>query len=302
MIGKRLPSWRRHSRSTDTTELGFRIRLRSRMGMLTLILRPFSGAMGADLKGIIPIVLLVLAVGLAPHALAQHSTAFDIEDGRRVYEASCANCHGPDGNVIAGIDFGHGVYRRPFSNEELADIIVAGIPSTPMPPAPGMSREQAFRVVEYLRSMPTGRVAAAEGDPRRGRAVFEGKGECLDCHRVDGLGSRVGPDLTRIGLLRRAGELERSLLDPAAEVQPENRFYKVTPKNGEPVTGRLLNRDTFTVQLIDTDERLRLFQVADLRDHGFQETPMPSVRDKLSLQEIADVVSYLSSLRGEATP
>jgi cytochrome c553 len=85
-------------------------------------------------------------------------------------------------------------------------------------------------------------------------------------------------------------------------VQPENRFYKVTPKNGEPVTGRLLNRDTFTVQLIDRDERLRLFQVADLRGHGFEETPMPSVRDKLSPQEIADVVSYLSSLRGEATP
>jgi putative heme-binding domain-containing protein len=151
--------------------------------------------------------------------------------------------------------------------------------------------------------MAEGRVAAAaEGDPRRGREVFEGKGECLDCHAIQGQGSRVGPDLTRIALLRRAGELERSLLEPAAEVQPENRFYKVTPKNGEPVTGRLLNRDTFTVQLIDRDERLRLFQVADLRGHGFEETPMPSVRDKLSPQEIADVVSYLSSLRGEATP
>jgi putative heme-binding domain-containing protein len=132
--------------------------------------------------------------------------------------------------------------------------------------------------------------------------VFEGKGECLACHAVHGSGSRVGPDLTRIGLLRRAGELERSMLDPAAEVQPENRFYKVTPKNGEPVAGRLLNRDTFTVQLIDTDERLRLFRIADLRDHGFDETPMPSARDQLSAQEIADVVSYLSSLHGQATP
>ena len=68
------------------------------------------------------------------------------------------------------------------------------------------------------------------------------------------------------------------------------------------MAGRLLNRDTFTVQLIDTDERLRLFRIADLREHGFEETPMPSVRRKLSPQEIADVVSYLSSLRGEAAP
>ena len=233
-------------------------------------------------------------------ARAQHATAFDIEDGKRVYQASCANCHGPDGNLIAGIDFGRGVYRRQFSNDDLAEVIVAGLPNTPMPPNPGMSHDQALRVVEYLRSMNAGRVTAADGDSRRGRAVFEGKGECLDCHRVKGVGSRVGPDLSAIGQLRRAGEIERSLLEPDAEVQPENRFYKVTPKNGDPVTGRLLNRDTFTVQLLDLDERLRSFRVADLRAQGFDDTPMPSARDELSSQEIADLVSYLSSLRGVA--
>jgi len=253
-------------------------------------------------KRIIPILLVVLTTGFGSRALAQHATAFDIEDGKRVYDASCANCHGPDGNLIAGIDFGRGAYRRQFSNDELAAVIVGGLPNTPMPPNPGMSNEQALRVVEYLRSMSEGRVTAANGDARRGRTVFEGKGECTDCHAVRGVGSRVGPDLTSIGALRRAGELERSLLEPDAEVQPENRFYKVTPKNGEPVTGRLLNRDTFTVQLMDTDEQLRSFRIADLRDHGFDDTPMPSARRKLSTQEIIDVVSYLSSLRGGATP
>ena len=68
------------------------------------------------------------------------------------------------------------------------------------------------------------------------------------------------------------------------------------------VVGRLLNRDTYTVQLIDLDERLRSFQIAALSEHGFDDTPMPPARDKLSTQEIADVVSYLSSLRGEAAP
>jgi len=244
--------------------------------------------------------LLAVAAALAVvvPAGAQHATAFDLEDGKRVYQLSCANCHGPDGNLIAGIDFGRGVYRRPFSNDELAAVIVAGLPNTPMPPNPAMSRDQALRLVEYLRSMSEGRVTAADGDTRRGRALFEGEGECLDCHRVRGVGSRVGPDLTGIGQLRRAGELERSLLEPEAEVQPENRFYKVTPKSGEPVTGRLLNRDTFTVQLLDLDERLRSFRIDELRDHGFDGTPMPSARGELSPQEIADVVSYLSSLRG----
>ena len=242
--------------------------------------------------------LALLAAGLASRADAQHATAFDVQDGRRVYEGLCAACHGPDGNLIAGIDFSRGVYRRAFSDDELAAMIMAGIPNTPMPPNPTMRRDEALRVVDYLRSMSEGRETKADGDAGRGRTLFEGKGECRDCHAVRGEGSRVGPDLTRVGLVRRAGELERSLLDPKAEVQPENRFYKVSPKRGQPVVGRLLNRDTYSVQLIDLDERLRSFQIADLAEHGFDDTPMPSARDKLSTQEIADVVSYLSSLRG----
>jgi putative heme-binding domain-containing protein len=235
--------------------------------------------------------------GIAFPAAAQHATAFDVEDGKRVYLASCANCHGPDGNLIAGIDFGRGVYRRTYSDDDLAALIVAGIPNTPMAPNPAMSREQALRVVEFLRSMGEGRETTADGDPSRGRALFEGKGECRDCHAVHGEGSRVGPDLTRIGSLRRAGELERSLIEPAAEVQPENRFYRVTPKGAQPLVGRLLNRDTYTVQLIDLEERLRSFRLEELAEHGFEDTPMPPARQTLTTQEIADVVSYLSSLR-----
>ena len=245
-------------------------------------------------------VALLLAAGIGAPAAAQHATAFDVQDGRRVYEGLCAACHGPDGNLIAGIDFSRGVFRRPFSDDELAATLMAGIPNTPMPPNPNMRRDEALRVVDYLRSMSEGRETKADGDAGRGRTLFEGKGECTDCHAVRGEGSRVGPDLTRIGLVRRAGELERSLLDPKAEVQPENRFYKVTPKGGKPVVGRLLNRDTYTVQLIDLDERLRSFRIADLAAHDFDDTPMPSARDKLSTREIADVVSYLSSLRGIA--
>jgi putative heme-binding domain-containing protein len=250
----------------------------------------------------IRVVLLVpLLLGALP-VVAQHATAFDVQDGRRVYEGLCAACHGPDGNLIAGIDFSRGLYRRTYSDDELAATIMSGIPNTPMPPNPTMRRDEALRVVEYLRSMSEGRETKTDGNAARGRALFEGKGECRDCHAVNGEGSRVGPDLTRIGLLRRAGEIERSLLDPESEVQPENRFYKVSPKNGQPVVGRLLNRDTFTVQLIDLDEHLRSFQIADLREHGFDRTPMPPARKKLSTQEIADVVSYLLSLRGTAAP
>ncbi|HEX6996362.1 MAG TPA: c-type cytochrome [Gammaproteobacteria bacterium] len=239
-----------------------------------------------------------LAAG--PFVFAQHQTAYDVEDGARAYQAVCANCHGPDGDLIAGINFGRGVFRRPLTDDDIVQIIFNGIPNTPMPPTPNMSEEQAREIVAYLRSMPSARTAL-EGDPIRGQALFEGKGRCLDCHQVAGRGSRLGPDLSAIGSVRRAAELERSLLDPQAEVLPQNRFYTVTPKGGEPITGRLLNHDTFSVQIMDPEERLRSFDKAELAEHGFAESPMPSYEDELSPQEIADLVSYLASLTGGAT-
>lgn len=235
-------------------------------------------------------------------ASAQHATAFDVEDGGRAFASNCAGCHGPDGDLIAGIDLGRGIFRRPLTDDELVGIILNGIPGTPMPPTPSMSEPQAARIVAYLRSTAEARRSVTtEGDAERGRALLEGPGECLDCHRVGGRGSRLGPDLSRIGLTRRAAELEQSLLDPGAEIQPTSRFYAVVTEDGERITGRLLNHDTFTVQLLDEDERLRSFAKADLRDHGFIDTPMPSYRDELDAQGIADLVSYLVSLRGEPT-
>jgi cytochrome c oxidase cbb3-type subunit 3 len=234
---------------------------------------------------------------------AQHETAADIEDGGRVFGNTCANCHGPDGDQVAGIDLGRGQFRRAMSDQDLSQIIRSGIPGTPMP-ASNFSEEQAARVVAYLRSVAASRQSASSvGDAVRGKALFEGKGACTTCHRVNGSGARLGPDLTNVGQLRRAVELERSLIDPDAEVLGNNRFYHVTTKDGVTTTGRLLNLDTFSVQLLDSKEQLRSFVKTDVRDHGFVEkSTMPSYKEKLSAQELADVVSYLVSLKGKVNP
>jgi putative heme-binding domain-containing protein len=250
--------------------------------------------------------ILSLAISVAwagTSLLAQRNTAADVDDGARVFQTTCANCHGPDGGEVPGIDLGRGQFRRPMTDQDLIQIIRTGIPGTPMP-ASNMSEEQASRVVAYLRSVAVSRQSVSVvGDSTRGRALFEGKGTCATCHRVDGSGSRLGPDLSDVGRLRRAVDLERSLLEPDAEVLGNNRFYHVTTKDGVMTTGRLLNLDTFTVQLLDSKERLRSFVKSDLRDHGFAETsPMPSYKNTLSAQERADVVSYLVSLKGRTTP
>ena len=244
----------------------------------------------------------LLATGLALFAprtaAAQHETAADLLDGERAFKNTCANCHGPDGDVIAGIDLGRGRFRRPMTDDDLVRIIRTGIPNTPMP-ASQMTVEQAQKIVAYLRSRAaTARGSVAAGDPLRGKAVFD-KGTCASCHRVGGAGSRVGPDLTDVGSRRSARELELALTDPAADVAPGNRTYRVVLKDGTTVTGRLLGHDTFSVQLLDTTEQLRSFAKADLREQGFVATPMPSYRTSMTPQEMADVVSYLASLRGQ---
>ncbi len=240
---------------------------------------------------------LLGAAAVGTLAAAQHASGSAGDSGAELYAAACAECHGENGDAIAGMDLGIGQFRRALTDNELARLIMNGIPDTTMGPS-DLDEEQIEELVAYLRDNARPRVEPAlAGDAARGKALFEGKGGCTRCHRIDGVGSRVGPDLSRIGRERRAGDLMASLLDPAAEVRAENRFYRVVTRAGEEISGRLLNHDTYTVQLIDLDERLRSFDKAEVREHGFYAPQMPSYRGELSEQEIADLVSYLTSRR-----
>jgi putative heme-binding domain-containing protein len=223
----------------------------------------------------------------------------DVEDGRQLFLSGCAACHGPEGEAVPGVDLGHGQFRRVSSDDDLVEIIRRGIQGTAMPPT-NFSNAQAGQIVAYLRSLAISTEnAKAPGDAARGRALFEGKGQCLGCHRVNGTGPRLGPDISDIGQLRRAADLERSLVAPGGSVRPSNRHVRVVTKDGMAVTGKLLNHDTLTLLMIDSTEQLRSFVKSNLREFSVTEPPsMPSYRDKLSAEEITDLVRYLVSLTG----
>src|SRR4029077_11366475 len=122
--------------------------------------------MRALLSFALTMTLGVVWGGVAPRA-AQHETATDVEDGGRVFQNSCANCHGPDGDQIAGIDLGRGQFRRAMTDGDLIQIIRNGIPGHASP-ASNFPPEQAARVVAYLRSAAESkRSATATGDPVR---------------------------------------------------------------------------------------------------------------------------------------
>jgi len=247
------------------------------------------------------ICLFVLA---SSALMAQHEyAASDIENGARTYTNNCVYCHGPEGDQIPGINLLQGKFRRTLSDDDIARIIREGIAGTGMP-AQNMNEGNARTVVAYLRSSAAVPASTATGgDAGRGKAIFEGKGGCTACHHAGGTGSRTGPDLSDIGALHRAADLEQSLIDPGAVVLPQNRFVKVVTKDGTTLTGRLMNQDTFTLQMIDSQDRLRSFPLADLRQHSvITTTSMPSYKDRLNSQERADVVAYLVSLKGGRKP
>ena len=222
----------------------------------------------------------------------------EIEAGGRLFQANCTFCHGPEGDGVASVNFSKGQYRRTTSDDDVVRVIVRGIPGTAMSPS-NFSEPQAATIVAYLRSMTGANSAGATGNVARGKEVFEGKGQCLSCHSVGGNGSRSGPALTEIGSYRPAAELQRSLLEPDAEIRPENRSVRAVTRDGNNLTGRLFNQDTFTLQLIDSNERLMLVEKSNLREYTvLKNSTMPSYRDKLTAQELADAVSYLASLRG----
>ncbi len=224
----------------------------------------------------------------------------DIEYGAKLFTEQCATCHGDNGDGVAGVNLKSGKFKNAVTDPQLRTVITNGFPAAGMP-AFAFNPSELTGIVAYLRNMSTfDRGSGIKGDTTRGHAIFDGKGACLSCHRVNNTGSRKAPDLSDIGAIRSAGSLERSLRTPNQQMMPINRPVRIVTKDGKVINGRRLNEDTFTVQLADEEGRLISLAKSDLREFRISTTStMPSYDKELSSQELADVVSYLLSLKGQ---
>lgn len=236
----------------------------------------------------------------APASLmAQTYAPADIQYGARLYGQQCTVCHGATGEGVAGVDLRANRFKRSSTDNDLRGVLTNGVEGTSMPSFK-FDPPELTAVIAYLRNMRDfDSKTTLIGDPARGRMVFEGKGECAQCHRVNGKGPRLAPDLSDIGAVRTPDALRRVIVEPDAEVRPANRFVRAVTRDGKVITGRRLNEDTYTVQLIDEQEKLVSLVKANLREYGLiRRTSMPSYRDKLASEELADLLSYLLSLKG----
>ena len=185
---------------------------------------------------------LLICLGLpALPLLAQHgvedlanpfNSPADAEAGGRIFHSHCAVCHGPEGSGGKATDLTRGRFRHGSSDSELYKTVSEGIPGTEMPGI-FFNGKQMWQIVAYVRSLSEGKAAEQiDGDIAAGRTLFFGKGGCANCHRVNGEGSRSGPDLSDIGAMRSLAHLEAALVDPEPAGNPATLVRGCGDKGG----------------------------------------------------------------------
>jgi len=131
-----------------------------------------------------------------------------------------------------------------------------------------------------------------DGDPQRGKLLF--KQQCSACHRVEGVGHELGPNLATIQA-RGAETVLTAVLDPSREVNPLYLNYVLTTLDGRALSGMIVDEGATSLTLrrgeneTDTVLRIDIEQVTNtgrsIMPKGFEET--------LDQQAMADLLAYL---------
>lgn len=234
--------------------------------------------------------------------------------GESQFRINCAFCHGLGARGGGrGPDLTRAQKQHGSSDGALFHTINEGIPGTAMPAngttgqGVGMTPEEIWQVVSYIRSVET--KTAPAGDAQHGDALFHSSAGCATCHMVNGKGGRLGPELTSIGAARSVDSLIESVRNPNRRlawglIESTKEFPQeylsvtvVTPK-GEKISGVVLNEDNFSVQMMDTRERIHLFNKEKLKSCEIsRDSLMPAYDTKaLNDKDLQDIVAYLVSL------
>jgi putative heme-binding domain-containing protein len=222
-----------------------------------------------------------------------------IRSGMLEYRLRCGDCHGLDARGYRGPDLSAAIAGG-LNDERLFQTIRRGVPGTEMPPS-NAADDDVLRIMAYLRNL--GGAAPAEkpvGNVDNGAKVFAA--ECAICHRAGPgtRGGRIGPDLGRIGVARSRTALEREIRTPSEWIAPGFETVTIVTKDGQKVRGTKKNEDTFSIQIMDTRERLQGYLKKDLEQVTEDKQSLMPVfgPQRLSDSELGDLIGYLTTLKG----
>lgn len=135
------------------------------------------------------------------------------------------------------------------------------------------------------------------GDARNGRSVFLNaqKSQCANCHRLEGTGGLVGPDLTRIWETHTVAKILESMIDPSKEIKEGFQSYTAVTDSGQVYQGLKVRDDGQEVVLRDQDGKDITIATDDLDElDASKKSLMPEgVVAQLSYQEFIDLVAFL---------
>jgi len=235
--------------------------------------------------------------------------------GEFEFRANCAFCHGLGARGGGrGPDLTRAQKKHGNSDADLFRTINEGVPGTAMPQngatqqGVGMTEEEIWQVVSYIRSVQVKTPVEPMGNAAHGKEIFNGSAGCATCHMVQGKGGRLGPDLTATGSARSVAYIGESIRNPSRrlaqgiseamkEFSQEYESVIVIDDRGQKFQGVVLNEDNFTLQMLDTREQLHLFEKEKLRSfEKSRESLMPKYDEKvLPEKDLQDIVAYLLS-------
>jgi quinoprotein glucose dehydrogenase len=144
------------------------------------------------------------------------------------------------------------------------------------------------------------RTALAGGDAEAGRRIFFDKTDlsCLRCHKVQGVGGEVGPDLTGIGKKEKREYLLESIALPNKQIAKGFETVVLTLTNGQTKSGILKSEDSKEVRLVTPEGQTLTVRKELIEERNRGPSAMPAdLVEKMSRTELRDLVEFLSSLR-----
>lgn len=242
-------------------------------------------------------VLLLVAAPLVAQQADQyspHSKSSDVAAGAKTFRSHCAPCHGYNGEGARGPNLAAGRFYHGSTDLDLFNNISNGIADTEMP-GNFYSADRIWQIVAFLRSLNTSSEKPT-GDAQRGARIYEQQA-CAQCHRIDGQGSGLGPDLSQIGVSRSLDYLRSAIINPNSAVPPRYWQAKFTDSSGRAIGGFVMNEDTYTVQIMDMNRHLRTYQKDGLTHFRIDKrSVMPSFMS-LNRDQVNDLVAYLWTRR-----
>jgi uncharacterized repeat protein (TIGR03806 family) len=144
-------------------------------------------------------------------------------------------------------------------------------------------------------------ILAIPGDFERGRKLFlEAAGvQCRNCHKINGMGKEVGPDLSKIAEKMDRAKILDTILNPSKDIDPKYLVYLVETSEGQLHSGLLVEKTDQQVVLKDAESKLTTVPADEIEQIvPQQQSIMPDLllRD-LTAEQVADLTAFLSSLK-----